>query len=335
MNLLCPNCQKMLTVPEQFAGQLMKCPLCNGTFTVPSLPAAAPPPPPPEVFGVKDNEPAALPSASLTPPSTTATTTAPSAPPPPPPPPLPPGEYTHKSSIWFSPKVIQFIPAAALVLVFFLQLTPWVGFYLGSYAVVSQNAWGAAFASKSPEENDLKGLFRWTTEKAVKDGEEPRVPVVAYPPSWSPLTVLYLLLYFLTAALTLACVVLPFVAVKLPPAVKPFLRWKWAVAFLFNLVLFVLLLLQLALGFGLETSVKNAESDRQAVLAKTHDKESPLPQKQMDAVVSDAVSHVQITYFLELVVLLHLLTVICALLLFWLNQRETFNKPLPELSLRW
>ena len=38
MNLLCPNCQKMLTVPEQYAGQLMKCPLCSGNFTVPALP---------------------------------------------------------------------------------------------------------------------------------------------------------------------------------------------------------------------------------------------------------------------------------------------------------
>ena len=36
MNLLCPNCQKMLQVPEQYAGQLMKCPLCSGTFTVPA-----------------------------------------------------------------------------------------------------------------------------------------------------------------------------------------------------------------------------------------------------------------------------------------------------------
>jgi hypothetical protein len=38
MNLLCPNCQKMLTVPEQFAGQVMGCPLCSGKFTVPALP---------------------------------------------------------------------------------------------------------------------------------------------------------------------------------------------------------------------------------------------------------------------------------------------------------
>ena len=52
MNLLCPNCGKMLTVPEQYAGQLMKCPLCSGTFTVPALPPSgggldAPAPPQP------------------------------------------------------------------------------------------------------------------------------------------------------------------------------------------------------------------------------------------------------------------------------------------------
>src|ERR1700756_5726080 len=54
MNLLCPNCGKMLTVPDQYAGQMMKCPLCSGTFTVPALPSgpvesASPPPPPPAV----------------------------------------------------------------------------------------------------------------------------------------------------------------------------------------------------------------------------------------------------------------------------------------------
>ncbi len=32
MNLLCPNCQKPLTVPEQYAGQPIRCPLCSGTF---------------------------------------------------------------------------------------------------------------------------------------------------------------------------------------------------------------------------------------------------------------------------------------------------------------
>src|SRR5437899_959808 len=38
MNLLCPSCQNRLSVPEQNAGQLMKCPLCNKYFSVPALP---------------------------------------------------------------------------------------------------------------------------------------------------------------------------------------------------------------------------------------------------------------------------------------------------------
>ena len=32
MNLLCPACQKMITVPDQYAGQTMKCPLCSQLF---------------------------------------------------------------------------------------------------------------------------------------------------------------------------------------------------------------------------------------------------------------------------------------------------------------
>src|SRR4051794_3266706 len=42
MNLLCPNCSRMLTVPDQYAGQIMRCPLCSGVFTVPDPPAAPP-----------------------------------------------------------------------------------------------------------------------------------------------------------------------------------------------------------------------------------------------------------------------------------------------------
>src|SRR5437773_12166780 len=38
MELLCPNCQQKLTVPEQYAGPLTKSPLCGGTFNTPALP---------------------------------------------------------------------------------------------------------------------------------------------------------------------------------------------------------------------------------------------------------------------------------------------------------
>jgi hypothetical protein len=65
MNLLCPNCQKQLSVGDQYAGQLMKCPLCQGTFTVPTLPPgeSSPPPPRPETFGFKDEASAPPPTS--------------------------------------------------------------------------------------------------------------------------------------------------------------------------------------------------------------------------------------------------------------------------------
>lgn len=356
MNLLCPNCQKMLTVPEQYAGQLMKCPLCQGTFTVPTLPAAPPPPPPPppppsqpDIYRFQDPNPPA-PPPSMTPGYSTpviqpSAPAVPPPPPPPPPPPLPPGEYTRKATIWFSPKVLQYVPAVAMVLLFILQMFPWVGVYFGGYSVVTQNAWGAMVGSQPPEENDLKSLFRWTSEqelnkeKESKEGKEVRLPtaaVVAFPPSFSPLALFYLLLYFPTAALTVACTVLPLLPLKLPPAVQPLLKWKWALALLLNLLLFAILILQLALGFGLESAVKTAQLARQNALIKERDnKDQTVPKMQLDATLNDAVDHVQLTRTVYVVVLLHLLTIVCTLLMFWLNQREAFNKPLPEMTLRW
>src|SRR5947207_496237 len=66
MNIQCPNCQRLLQVPEQHAGQLMKCPLCQGTFTLPALPPAAPapagaPPPPPDPFAALGSGPGGVP----------------------------------------------------------------------------------------------------------------------------------------------------------------------------------------------------------------------------------------------------------------------------------
>ena len=45
MNLVCPHCQKLVTVPDQNAGQMASCPSCNQTFLVPSLPQMAALPP--------------------------------------------------------------------------------------------------------------------------------------------------------------------------------------------------------------------------------------------------------------------------------------------------
>jgi hypothetical protein len=146
MELLCPQCQQRLTIPDQYAGQVMRCPLCNGTFTAPTLTAAAPPevpPPPPPVLST-------IPPLEI----------APSAPPPerprpgrdtglklgapPAPPPPPPGNYTRSFKMTVNPKVLPWIAPGGLFLVLILSIFPWfpaVSLDIDSLTIRSGNAW--------------------------------------------------------------------------------------------------------------------------------------------------------------------------------------------------
>src|SRR5258708_36238061 len=108
MELMCPQCQQKLTIPDQFAGQLMRCPLCNGTFTAPALSA-----PPPPVFSLAPEPP------PLPPPLPSAPEPMQQAPPLEElPPPLPPGDYSRSLKIGFSPNVIPWITPARLLFSF-------------------------------------------------------------------------------------------------------------------------------------------------------------------------------------------------------------------------
>src|ERR1700687_5382603 len=125
MDFICPNCTKMITVPDQYAGQPMRCPICQQTFQAPSLPSSAPvaamplsdppapageevykfsheplssPPPPPPVSP-------SSPRAESTRPQPKASSPPPPPPPPPPPTP-PPAGYARKFSIQLSPQVL-------------------------------------------------------------------------------------------------------------------------------------------------------------------------------------------------------------------------------------
>lgn len=101
MNLLCPNCQKMLQVPDQFAGQMMKCPLCGSPFTVPPLTTSWPP-----------TGPASAPAAQA--PSQANAPAAPAA------------GYQHVYCFALNPKYLAWIAPAALVIVVVLLFFPWV-----------------------------------------------------------------------------------------------------------------------------------------------------------------------------------------------------------------
>ncbi len=130
MELMCPQCQQKLTIPDQFAGQLMRCPLCNGTFTAPALSA-----PPPPVFSLAPEPP------PLPPPLPSAPEPMQQAPPLEElPPPLPPGDYSRSLKIVFSPNVIPWITPAGLLFIFLLSFMSWLG---------GLNAWKLAFGGET------------------------------------------------------------------------------------------------------------------------------------------------------------------------------------------
>jgi hypothetical protein len=342
MNLLCPNCQKMLTVAEEFSGQLMKCPLCEGTFTVPALPAAGEPAEVPagaashsaggaEVYGLQ--EPPAEP------PSNGALSRGP----------VPPGDRTldlpssspdaeetssritaepseaadklaptprageHSVYIPLSMDVLRWVAPGALLLIFIFQMFPWVGLYPGGYEVATQNAWGAAFGSQ-PEDNGLQE-WGWPSD----EGEL----------GMSLVTLFYLIpCFFLVFAVTVACAVAELLADKLPQVLWPIYPWRWAIALGANVFLLLILLMQLAVGFELESRMATAAERMYPA------REKPALQQQVEVQRGIFEERVQRTFWLRLVVLLHLVAIAGCGLTYWLTWREP-DRPTPGLAFYW
>ncbi len=162
MKLVCPHCAKVIEIADSLAGQTTSCSLCQGPLTVPFAPSAAAPTPP---------------QASPTP----APVSPSPLPPPPPPPPAPdplgtttawtpsasstggsvippvhtPSGNGGNGGIWqqrldtfhIPPYVHEWIGLAALALLFFLFLFPWVGVYVGSTPLAVQSGVGIGFGT--------------------------------------------------------------------------------------------------------------------------------------------------------------------------------------------
>lgn len=332
MNLLCPNCQKMLTVPDEFAGQTMKCPLCDGAFSVPSLPGVtAPPPsaPEPDIYSVRGDSPPAPPPpsvSSLQPPTPADLSSVPSPPPSAPSAPSAPAPQPPRTSpgqprvlsLSINPTVLPWLAPVCLLLVFFLQFFTWLGLYPGGVASVTQNAWQAAFGSYSMDPN----LPHPAISKENKETE----------PHVSVLTLFYLILFIPILLITIAGIVLPLLPVKLPPGVERFWPWRWGIIAAANLILFLFLFLQLLLGFSLESRYADWV-DKQV---KTDSKESKdLPhQMREDSERGKYLQDLYRTIWLKLAVFLHLLAILGAAMMYWIDRRGA-ARPLPQLELRW
>jgi predicted Zn finger-like uncharacterized protein len=240
MNLLCPNCQKMIQVSEQYAGQDVRCPLCNATFTVPVLPpatatpvtSAAPAPtaatvatpgapPEPDVYSL--GPPEAAPRASALAREEPKAAEPKRAEPKPPPPPfadgvalpqLTPG-YQHIYSIWVSPRVLKWLPLAALALVFLSMFSTWIVF-------IGQ-----------PDER----LTGWQLARGNAAG------------------LLYVVLFALGLLLSVAAAVLPNVPPeRLHPTVPQLLPWSSAIVGGVTVFAFLFLMLSFASGYNAENA---------------------------------------------------------------------------------
>jgi hypothetical protein len=337
MNLLCPNCQKMLTVPEQYAGQLMKCPLCAGTFTVPGLPSSTPAAPPPSspTYPVQSETPPSpvtgSPPASGAPaPSSTAPASAVTGTPPAPSPPGGPITF----SIWFKPEVVQWIAPGALILVFILMLfVPWVGVYVGGQPVAWQYAWGIPFGFVSDDRDLqkhplLREQFHLTDQKELAEGSEPK----DNRPGFDFLMLFYWPLFLLTLLVTIACALLPALQLKLPPNLDPVLQWRWGIVAVLNLLTFLVVCVHLLWGFSFEQSVyewKIAQPEVQK-LAKDPGR-GTAENKTLAALKGEAANLVQRTFWLKLTALLQIIAIGAAALMMELERRG--NRPVPHLDL--
>lgn len=322
MNLLCPNCQKMLTVPDEFAGQMMKCPLCSGAFTVPGLPGvsqSAPPSiePEPDIYSVRHDpspppEPPPLLHSPPPPPETTAIQTAPQKPS------LAREDYQHTSSGSLNPQVLPWIAPVCLLLVFFLQFFDWDGLFPGGEPAVTGNAWYAAFGAYAVD-GDLKNPVHFGDDDSLKPGV-------------SILTIFYLILFFPALAVTIASVVIPLLSIKLPSQVNDLMPWRWGIVAAANLILFLFLGLQLLLGFSFDSRYRDwvdKETKRDA-------KSNPTTQerKLADAQRGELLNRLRHTNWLRLVVLLHLTAIVSSALMFWIDRRGPL-RPLPKWELKW
>lgn len=319
MKLLCPTCQKPLEVPEQYAGQMMKCPLCNNTFTVPVLaqmPAAPPPAPPP---------------------------------PPPPPPPSPaysaaahgpgaayqePADSTGpQRSLSVNPRLIPWLAPLSLLIIFILLFLPWVGMYPGGVGVVTQTGWGAAFGSTQHDE----GWYKYSTDTRAKYWEK------YYGSDVEPLTkpgVSILLIFFILILLPAVGVSLVSVAVttklvplQVPPPLQPF--WPMRSLFVGGLALaaFVFLLLELFYGFPLEHKART-----QVETAVDVDNKAATPAEQLDKQRWEIERGIRLggyvlrtTAWLTLVLVLNAVALLGCALEFWLERRG--GQAMPHLRL--
>lgn len=322
MRQMCPNCSRLIELPETAAGTETACPECGKTFRVPGsyTPSVDP-----------TAGPVASPSAPTLPPAPTPA--APTRPVPPPGfvPPAPPAPtttdpshsaYAKSADLLLKPNIIVWIPAVCLTLTFLLSFFAWVGSYPGGSSLYTQSPWGALFAK-----------FSVSSVDPVLLQDEPAIRTNIHT-SW--LLAFYFPLLLLTLAIVWAERVLS-LKFSAPPAPLASV-WPLRFTILAGLAIgvFLILLMQAWQGFGLELAIQKTIDAKYAeakIQANDTKKTSEITRVEIQAAQDFAKYALQGTTALSLSIAAHVLAVVALLLAWWLDRRGT--KPPPRVALYW
>jgi hypothetical protein len=270
---------KPVTVPETDAGREVTCPSCGKPFDVPAKytptvlgesPPPAPnvpmkpplPPEPPMSPDVPHDRP--VPPPGFVPPVAPAPAPAP-VPVPVSPPPLAPGPvspspdapppplaagYTHAHALTVSPRVVAWMPVVFFTLMLCCTFFPWVGTYLGGSAIVSQGPWRAMFGAQPNRNYELEKVTQTPPEliNKIKSDWELLLPA----------------LFLLVVATLFAWgdrVLHDQPPRRIPPLAGVW-PWRKTIVAVCGAVAFVLFVVQVSRGFGLERAIRQVVAEQ-------------------------------------------------------------------------
>jgi uncharacterized protein YjbJ (UPF0337 family) len=224
--------------------------------------------------------------------------------------------YDHSLTIRISPRVLRWVAPVAVVALSVLLFFPWTGAYPGGYRVYSQNAFQTTWGGVSANPVGVEALG------PVKPFDE----VMA-----NRMMLFYVLCVLLGLALVVAPLALrPARLLTLPPIVQTLWRHRLKLLAAVAVTAFLLLIIQLWIGFGLEAAA-NAKVDnnlaRELSAAKT-------PEERETANIHRGVElgpfNFHRTLWLDLAVLSQVLLLAGLGLELWIKWRGT--RPLPRVD---
>ncbi len=249
--------------------------------------------------------------------------------PPPPPVPATPAGYSRSIGISLSQTAVSWTPAVALTLIFFLTFATWIGSYVGASPIFTQNAWRAI--SGWPDRD-----FR--LEELMKKQGWPTADIVNHVTSDWELMLPYIVVLIL--AMILAWMERMLAAVRKSVFPRPLQwipsLWPYRIPILAGLATIALLLLiiQVANGFGLERSLHNVVSER---FAEERQKAANNVAEQAAIDFKEdqefARFNLERTTWLYLVILLHILVVLAMIARYILDRRG--HKPPPRIVIQY